>query len=117
MPTTKNEIEVTDSGGNIFADLGMPNPEIELTKARLASQIRRKISALKLTHHKAAAKMGVRPSVIAAIMETQTGSVSVSQLQEWLDRLVGIVTRKSSQQAAVKVRDRVPRPGRAIQKR
>src|SRR5262245_27099246 len=36
----KVRITVSRSSGNVFADLGLPEPEEELTKAQLASQIR-----------------------------------------------------------------------------
>ncbi len=34
-------IPVTPSSGNVFADMGLDEPEEELTKAQLASQSRR----------------------------------------------------------------------------
>ncbi len=40
--------------GNIFADLGLPNPEQELLKARLTLQIYRIIKARGLTQAQAA---------------------------------------------------------------
>lgn len=33
-------IPVTESSGNVFADMGLPEAEEELTKAQLASHIR-----------------------------------------------------------------------------
>ncbi len=35
------DIAATESSGNVVADMGLPEPEEELTKAQLASHIRR----------------------------------------------------------------------------
>ena len=37
----KTDIPVTESSGNVFADIGLPEPDEELTKAQLASHIGR----------------------------------------------------------------------------
>jgi hypothetical protein len=42
-------IPVTESSGNVFADLGVAEPEEELTKAKLASHIRHTIQQRRLT--------------------------------------------------------------------
>ena len=34
-------VSITESSGNVFADLGLPNPEQELMKSRLTLQIYR----------------------------------------------------------------------------
>jgi Helix-turn-helix domain len=39
MGKARNRIEVTPSSGNVFADLGLPNPEEKQTKVRLALAI------------------------------------------------------------------------------
>ena len=46
------------SGGNVFADMGLPEAEEELTKAQLASHIRQVIKRQRLTQVAAAAVMG-----------------------------------------------------------
>ena len=38
-----------ESGGNVFADMGLPDPEGELTKAQLAGHIRETIRRRRLT--------------------------------------------------------------------
>ena len=37
--TRKRGARVTEGGGNVFADLGLPNPEQEMLKAQLTLQI------------------------------------------------------------------------------
>jgi hypothetical protein len=36
---SKSELDYTISSGNVFADLGLPNPEKALAKAELAQKI------------------------------------------------------------------------------
>jgi predicted XRE-type DNA-binding protein len=45
----RSYIPVTASSGNVFADIGLPNPEEELTKAQLASRMRQAIKRRHLT--------------------------------------------------------------------
>ena len=55
------EIAVTGSSGNVFADIGLPEPEEELAKAHW-SCIRQVIKRQRLTQVAAAARMGmIRP--------------------------------------------------------
>jgi len=41
MAKKRTKIEVEESSGNVFADLGLPNPEQELLKAGLTLEIYR----------------------------------------------------------------------------
>ena len=45
----KTAIRAQEGSGNIFADLGLPNPEQELLKARLTLQIYKIVKARGLT--------------------------------------------------------------------
>ncbi|MGH7248147.1 MAG: helix-turn-helix domain-containing protein, partial [Pseudomonadota bacterium] len=58
QPTSK-PIPVTRGSGNVFADLGLPNPEERLAKAELALAISRAIKERGLTQREAAALMGI----------------------------------------------------------
>jgi predicted XRE-type DNA-binding protein len=53
------EIPVTESSGNVFADMGLPEAEEELTKAQFASHIRKEIKRQRLTQVAAAAVKGI----------------------------------------------------------
>jgi hypothetical protein len=46
----KTKIEVEESTGNVFADLGLPNPEQELLKAGLTLEIYRILTARSSGH-------------------------------------------------------------------
>ena len=46
---TKRKIEVYEGSGNVFADLGLPNPEERLLKAKIVSELHRLIKQRGLT--------------------------------------------------------------------
>jgi predicted XRE-type DNA-binding protein len=51
--------EITVGSGNVFADLGLPNPEEMLIKAQLAKQIYLCITERQLTQVEAATILGI----------------------------------------------------------
>src|SRR6476660_3720589 len=51
---------ITASSGNVFADLGLPNPEQQLMKAELTLQIYRIIKQLGMTQAEAAKALGIK---------------------------------------------------------
>jgi predicted XRE-type DNA-binding protein len=57
---TKPPVSITESSGNVFADLGLPNPEQEMMKARLTLQIYRIIRERGLTQAQAAKVLGIK---------------------------------------------------------
>jgi predicted XRE-type DNA-binding protein len=59
MAKKRRTIEYEESSGNVFADLGLPNPDQELLKANLMLQILRAINARKLTQAKAGKILGI----------------------------------------------------------
>jgi predicted XRE-type DNA-binding protein len=72
------------SSGNVFADLGLPNSEQELLKAKLTVQIYRIIKRLGLTQNKAAELLGTTQAQVSALMRCRPVSVSVGRLMEFL---------------------------------
>jgi predicted XRE-type DNA-binding protein len=58
MTMTKNT-DVEESSGNVFADLGYPNPQEALAKARLAQRIAELIEEQNLTQVQAAVLLGI----------------------------------------------------------
>lgn len=78
---------VTESSGNVFADLGLPNPEQELVKAHLTLQIYRIIRDRGLTQVQAAKLLGIRQPHMSLLMGNRSGSFSVGRLKEFLAAL------------------------------
>jgi predicted XRE-type DNA-binding protein len=72
------------SSGNVFADLGLPNPEQELVKAKLTVQIYRLLKERELTQVKAAELLGTTQAQVSNLMRCRPASVSVGRLMEFL---------------------------------
>jgi predicted XRE-type DNA-binding protein len=95
--------KVTESSGNVFADLGFANPEEELLKAKLVREIRAIIKRRKLTQTKAAAMLGLKQPDVSALVTGRVGKFSIDRLVRCLNRMdyrVDIVIRHKPQRAS-----------------
>jgi predicted XRE-type DNA-binding protein len=72
------------SSGNIFADLGFPNSEQELVKAKLTVEIYRLLKERALTQGESAKLLGTTQAQISTLMRCRPVSVSVGRLMEFL---------------------------------
>jgi predicted XRE-type DNA-binding protein len=79
--------KITRGSGNVFADLGLPNPEQELLKAQLSLQIYRIVKQRKLTQAQAAHLLGIKQPHVSALMRNRAGNFSVGRLMEFLTAL------------------------------
>lgn len=75
------------SSGNVFADLGMPNSEQELVKAKLTAQIYQILRQRKVTQTEAARLLGTTQAQVSALTRCKPVSVSVERLMEFLTML------------------------------
>ena len=80
-------IPVTASSGNVFADIGVPEPEEELAKAQLASRIREIVRSSRLTQVAAAGVMGIDQPKVSAVLNGRLSSFSSERLMRLLTRL------------------------------
>ena len=104
----KSLIPVTPSSGNVFADIGVPQPEEELAKAQLASRIREIVRRSRLTQVAAAAVMGIDQPKVSALVRGRLAGFS-------LDRLVRFLVQLGSDvEILVKPRSRATRRARVI---
>ena len=87
MAKRTTTIALEASGGNVFADLGLPNPEQELLKARLTLQIYRIIKARQVTQAQAGALLGIRQPQVSLLMRNRSGHFSVERLMHFLTTL------------------------------
>jgi len=78
---------ITESSGNVFADLGLPNPEQDLVKAQLTLQIHRIIEKRGLTQSQAGKILGVKQPHVSLLMRNRAGTFSVGRLMEFLTAL------------------------------
>ena len=83
----KTRIAVTEGSANIFADLGLPNPEQQLIKARLTLQIYRIIREREMTQTEAALALGIKQPHVSLLMRNRAGSFSIGRLLEFLTSL------------------------------
>ncbi len=63
-------VAVTKGSGNVFADLGVAEPEEELAKAQLASHIRDAFTRQRLTQVEAAQRLGLDQPKVSALINT-----------------------------------------------
>jgi predicted XRE-type DNA-binding protein len=80
-------IPVTESSGSVFADMGLPEAEEELTKAQLASHIRQVIKRRRLTQVAAAAVMGIDQPKVSALLNGRLSNFSSERLMRLLTAL------------------------------
>lgn len=110
MPNAK--IEYEESSGNIFKDLGFPNPEEHLVKARLASIIYDIIVENGLTHGKAAKILGIKQSKVSALLNGRLADFSLDLLFSLLRKLVRdieiVVSEKAADRSAAEIRVSMP---------
>jgi predicted XRE-type DNA-binding protein len=76
-----------ESSGNVSADLGFPNSEQELVKAKLTVQIYQILKQRKLNQTDAARLLGTTQAQVSALMRCRPVSVSVGKLMEFLTNL------------------------------
>jgi predicted XRE-type DNA-binding protein len=101
--TTSSSIKVTLSGGNVFADLGLNNPEERLVRAELTLRIAAAIKARKLTQLAAAEVCGIDQPKISKLVRGDLYGFSTDQLFRFLTAL--------GQDVEIIVRDRPRRRG------
>lgn len=77
-------MEYTECTGNVFKDLGLPDPETTLLKAELARAVEQGIAARGLTQVQAAALMGLEQPNISLIVRGRLKGFSVECLLECL---------------------------------
>jgi predicted XRE-type DNA-binding protein len=78
---------VTQGSGNVFADLGLPNPEQEMLKAHLTLQIHSILKKRGLTQAEAAKLLHIQQPRVSQLLRNRPGSFSVARLMELLTML------------------------------
>ena len=77
-------MKVTKSSGNVFADLGLAEPDELLVKARLAFELASVITARKLTQRAAAELMGIDQPKVSHLLHGRLDGFSTDRLLSWL---------------------------------
>lgn len=82
--TKKNDVQIVRRSGNIYAQLGLPNPEERQLKSQLMHVFNDAIARMGLNQTEAAERAGVDQADISRIFHGQGSRFSV-------ERLMGIV--------------------------
>jgi len=88
--------EVYEGDPNIFAEIGVPEPETHLLKAKLVVEIMRLVRKRELTQAKAGELMGISQPEVSRLFKGHFREYSVERLMGFLtafDRDVEIVVR------------------------
>ena len=80
----KREHHYTVSSGNVFADLGLPNPEEALAKAELAHKITVLIQDKGLTQVQSAKLLGIDQPKVSALIRGHLSGFSLERLMRFL---------------------------------
>ena len=110
MSTKHRRIRVSEGSGNVFADVGIEQPEEYLAKAELARQIVGVLAAKRLTQIEAARVLGVSQPKVSALQNGRLDGFSTDRLIRFLNLLgrdVSIVVstkRRSRRRACLTVR-------------
>ena len=85
--TTDERVQVDRGSGNVFADLGIPDPDLALAKAELVQRIRDLIAERKLTQTRAASLLGIDQPKVSALMRGKLDGFSLDRLFRFLNAL------------------------------
>lgn len=80
-------VQSVASSGNVFADLGIPSPDLALAKAELVQRIRDIITERKLTQARAAALLGLDQPKVSALLRGRVDGYSLDRLFRFLNAL------------------------------
>ena len=79
----KRKVDVTDGGGNIFADLHLPDAETLFLKAQIVSEIYRLTNKRKLTKVQAGKRMGISQPEVSQMFKGHFREYSIDGLMEF----------------------------------
>ena len=85
--TAEKPVRFERGSGNVFADLGLPNPELALAKARLVQRIREIIAERRLTQARAAELLGIDQPKVSALVRGRVEGYTYDRLFRFLNAL------------------------------
>jgi len=83
----RSQEKVTRGSGNVFADLGLPQPEERLAKATLALALSRLIRARGLTQKAVAEQLGIDQPKVSHLLHGRLAGFSTERLLSFLTAL------------------------------
>jgi predicted XRE-type DNA-binding protein len=116
-----SKISALRSSGNVFADLGLPNADEALAKAKLVVALAAAIKAERLTQFAAAKRLGLTQPKISGLLRGRTEGFTIDKIMALLRRMkrnIDIrVTQAPAKARTGHVRVSTPRPMYARSKR
>jgi len=102
-----SKIEIERSSGNVFADIGVANPEEALAKAEIARQINNILIGRKLSQSQAAEILGIDQPRVSALSKGRLSLFSLDKMMQFASRLGNEVeiTIKPSPHRGIRVAD------------
>jgi predicted XRE-type DNA-binding protein len=85
--SSTDQIEVHQTGVNVFADLGLPDAEERYAKALISRAIAKEIDARGLTQAEAADLLGTTQPKVSAVVRGQLSGFSMDRLFRFLTAL------------------------------
>ena len=82
-----DETELVRGSGNVFRDLGLPNPDLEQLRAVLAARIVGVLDERGLTVRRAGEITGTAPAGFSRLRQARLGRFTIDRLMTILDRL------------------------------
>lgn len=82
-----DDLNVHNSTGNVFQDMGMRDAEERLAKAELARLVRREVTARGLTQVQAATLLGIKQPDVSDLSRGKLGRFSLARLERFLNAL------------------------------
>lgn len=79
--------DIVKSTGNVYADLGLPDAETMLVKARLAAVIGEILSAKGLKQREAAAILGMTQAKLSQLLNGRFRGISEAKMMDCIARL------------------------------
>lgn len=103
--SSDDDMTIIEGSGNLFRDLGLPDPEVRQTKALLAAEIIKTLDERKLTVRAAHGVTGIAAADFSRIRNVNLGRFTIDRLISILGRLdreveVSVSVRARPQQAA-----------------
>lgn len=78
-----DEVTIICGSGNVFEDIGLPNPEELSIKSQLVINLKRVVESHRLTQKEVAQIVGVDQPTISKVLRGQLSLVSTDRLLEW----------------------------------
>lgn len=79
--------DFTEGSGNVFADIGVADPDTALVKAKMIVELKRIVEERGLTQDQLAQLVGVDQPTVSKVLRGRLSSITLDRLIRWLTLL------------------------------